>query len=452
MKWLYRILKFLGVLIVVILLFLIVSIIPIKDSSLEDAEGYKKSLASIEQWQFTADEDTLTPFKVGWAKENITPEEVSPMAGYRYRSAFDAVHDSLFCRVFVFKKGEVKAALVTVDLLIFPPSVITSLKERLKQTAWKFDELYLSASHTHNGAGNWAKGAYGLFVSGGYEQAYVDRISKSIISAIHQAEANVTEGKMGMNVLEAPDLVRNRLTDKGKENAQFKWIKFETEDSTKAILASFTAHPTTISSKHHMLSNDYPYYLENYLLQNSDIEMAAFFAGPMGSHGPEGQKGGAEDYFSLPKKIGESLGKMVLKQWDSVPITSPNSLSIDKVPIYLEDLHIRVLPALRTRGWLFEALTEPQDLYIDVLKIDALTMLSTPCDFSGELVLDMEKKIQHQNIMINNFNGGYVGYITPDKYYFEVAKPETMEMNWLGPNNGSMMSDFLLKILEKTEN
>ena len=452
MKWLLKILKIIGVLTAVLLLFLVFSVEPVEDASDEFLSAYDKSLNSIAEWDFEITKDTAQPFKIGWAKASIMPKQVSPMAGYRYRSAFQSVHDSLFCRAFVLKKGDIKAAMVTLDMLIFPPAVVAELKNKLQETTWQLDELYLSATHTHNGTGNWAKGAYGIFVSGGFDQDYVVSIAKAIAKAIENAEKSAQIGQMGIGSCEAPNFVRNRLIQEGLENSQLKWIRFAKESGAEAALISFTAHPTTISSKHHVISNDYPHFLEKYLLQNSHLEMAAFFAGPMGSHAPEGQKGGASDYFALPAKIGEGLAKKVLQDWNKADFFSPTSLSVDQVPIYLEDLHIRFLPKWRTRAWLFKALTEQQDLYIDVLQIDSLTFLSTPCDFSGELAIDINQSLSAQRkLMIHNFNGGYIGYITPDQYYHNISKPETMEMNWVGPKNGSYMSDLILKILDKTK-
>ena len=46
-------------------------------------------------------------------------------------------------------------------------------------------------------------------------------------------------------------------------------------------------------------------------------------------------------------------------------------------------------------------------------------LLGTPCDFSGEFVADFKPLIAKQgvNLMITSFDGGYIGYVTPDRYY-----------------------------------
>ena len=46
-------------------------------------------------------------------------------------------------------------------------------------------------------------------------------------------------------------------------------------------------------------------------------------------------------------------------------------------------------------------------------------IVGIPADFSGELVEPIKKSISNNklNLIINSFNGGYVGYITDDKWY-----------------------------------
>ncbi|MEM1134648.1 MAG: neutral/alkaline non-lysosomal ceramidase N-terminal domain-containing protein [Bacteroidota bacterium] len=451
MKLLKGILKVFSGFLLIIIVFLAISIQPVQEQDFNDTDYFGKTTAAINTFQWNASNDTVTPLEVGWASGNIMPEGISPMAGYRYRGAFEEVHDSLYCRVFVLEKGEVKAALIELDLLIFPPSVTQKLKTKLASTHWKFEELYLSASHTHSGVGNWAAGLYGIFVSGGYDEGYVEKITNTILTALGKAYQEKQESHFGYKEIAVPEYVRNRLTDEGTVNDQLKLIKFVREDSSQAALVSYTAHPTTISSRYLAISNDYPYYLMREIIQHEPIDFCAFFAGAMGSHGPTGQKGKAGTWFQLPETIGKGLAKKVVVTWDSIQLAAPKTFAVGKIPLYFDDLHIRVSKELRTRNWLFEAVAGEQLMDISLLQIGNLTMLSTPFDFSGELALQLEEEMPlGRHLMINNFNGAYIGYITPDDYYHRIKRPETMEMNWLGPQNGSYVMEILSEILEKT--
>ena len=74
---------------------------------------------------------------------------------------------------------------------------------------------------------------------------------------------------------------------------------------------------------------------------------------------------------------------------------------------------------------------------------------------SGELVDPLEKSISNNtlNLMINSFNGGYVGYITDDKWYDrkDIKTYETYTMNWYGPYNGNYFSDLIKILIKKNE-
>ena len=49
------------------------------------------------------------------------------------------------------------------------------------------------------------------------------------------------------------------------------------------------------------------------------------------------------------------------------------------------------------------------------------------------------------NLIITTFNGGYMGYITPDEYY-DKHFHEVREMNWYGPGNGKYFDELITKI------
>ena len=96
-----------------------------------------------------------------------------------------------------------------------------------------------------------------------------------------------------------------------------------------------------------------------------------------------------------------------------------------------------------------------RDRYINYLRIGDLVIVGTPSDFSGELVGQIEKSISNNelNLMINSFNGGYVGYITDDKWYdrTDINTYETYTMNWYGPYNGAYFSKLIKEIIKKNE-
>ena len=83
-----------------------------------------------------------------------------------------------------------------------------------------------------------------------------------------------------------------------------------------------------------------------------------------------------------------------------------------------------------------------------MLRIGDLVMLGTPCDFSGEFNASIDSVAHHHGLktMVTSFNGGYIGYVTPGKYY-DVDHYETQLMNWYAPGTGDYIRDCLEKIM-----
>jgi neutral ceramidase len=73
--------------------------------------------------------------------------------------------------------------------------------------------------------------------------------------------------------------------------------------------------------------------------------------------------------------------------------------------------------------------------------------ITTPCDFSGEFALQLKNSLASYGYMANvsSFNGGYVGYIVPGRYfYLDEYEPHTM--GWFGPNMGEYTMDVMRQI------
>ena len=52
--------------------------------------------------------------------------------------------------------------------------------------------------------------------------------------------------------------------------------------------------------------------------------------------------------------------------------------------------------------------------------------------------------------MVTSFDGGYIGYVTPDRYY-DRATYETRDMNWFGPYNGNYFKEMMVGLLNKID-
>jgi hypothetical protein len=168
-----------------------------------------------------------------------------------------------------------------------------------------------------------------------------------------------------------------------------------------------------------------------------------FMAGAVGSHAPMSMTNGDEKINTMADRLSQAVPKV---RWVEIPASG---LKMVRIPLLLGKQQIKVLPGWRVREWLSLPLLGESNPSLTLVKIGNLVMLGTPCDFSGMLTNPIYKKAVEKNIhvMVTSFNGGYIGYITPDEYY-DLEKYETQTMNWYGPGNGTYLQQCLIRMLD----
>ena len=123
-----------------------------------------------------------------------------------------------------------------------------------------------------------------------------------------------------------------------------------------------------------------------------------------------------------------------------------SSLVMKRVPLLLGDPQVKISGDWKLRTWMFRSAFGEYDHFLTVLRIGDVVMLGAPCDFSGEFSASLDSTAREQNLkaIVTSFNGGYIGYVTPEKYY-DVNHYETRLMNWYAPGTG----EYIKKCMEK---
>lgn len=380
--------------------------------------------------------------KVGWTKVNITPSTSMPMVGYVPRDHFDSVHDSLYARIMVIENGSFRAAMINVDLLIFPPS----LRNRIVEKTDKSTFLYLSATHTHNGVGGWDPSFGGQFIGGKFSEEYVDAIADKISLAIRNTPTQNTS--MRYWEADASDLIENRLNvDTGRIDGKLRGIKLDRVDSTSAMLFISSAHATSISSKLLELSADYPGKTIERLEQQHNFVM--FMSGMVGSHrfrwAPE------PNYEFIDIISSKLVARIDTARYDSA-MTAP-AIRSAHVPVEFGPAQLRIDKNWKINNWAFQLLFNKLKGELTYLEFGNVIFIGTPCDFSGEIYavdsLESYASGHGKHLIITSFNGDYAGYITYDKHYEVSSKEEINALNWVGPYYGEYFSTMIKKLVAK---
>jgi len=400
---------------------------------------------------------------VGFGRVSITPtfgaeqenpgegifKEI-PLAGFGSRkgSYASGIHDSLFVKVVTIRVREQLLVLIGSDMLIVPPNISEGVTRVVgDRIGLKREQLVFSATHTHSGVGAWSEGYVGKEFAGDYNPGVVDWLVQQFSEAIENAVEDLQPGQIGSGSFKAPELIKNRLVgENGEENSEFIFVVVNQNSGKRALLGSFGAHATSLGDWNMQTSGDYPGFWQR-KLEREGIDMAVFFAGSMGSHtySSKGEK------FEKSAYLGEALADRVLNGMAQTELKDSIGLSFITLGMDLPEFHIRVSDGLRLNPVIGRKLFPPiGDVYIQAARIGDLIWVTTPCDFSGEMSIGYKSAMHNEGYraLVTSFNGAYVGYIIPGKYY-HLNEYESRLMSWYGPNMGPYTDEIIQRMTQK---
>ncbi|MEM8967880.1 MAG: neutral/alkaline non-lysosomal ceramidase N-terminal domain-containing protein [Bacteroidota bacterium] len=378
-------------------------------------------------------------FKVGWGKRNITPSQPTHLMGYGWKGNYQQVHDSLWVRSLVFQLDTLTIGLVTYDLMLAPPLVVRQVQTAL--TGSDIDHLYFSATHTHKGYGGWEQGLGREIISGWHDDDLVQSLVNKTIASLQDAYQQALPSTIAYAQFNLDSLVNNRLIKNGEVEPFLRIIYFRRQDSSQAILSSFSAHATFVTSKSKDLSADYPGELVRQLEASQSVDFALFAAGAVGSHSPH--KPGVFSYQKL-QTYANRLATPLLQAIDGVAYDSADQLSFSEIELPLGEAQLRITSNWRVRPSWFQQILGRQKPTVSFLQLGEITLVGTPGDFSGLLYPRIES--EGKPLIVTSFNGEYIGYLIPSEYY-HLNHRETRSINWYGPYTGDYTTEIINKYL-----
>ncbi len=152
-----------------------------------------------------------TPFKAGFAEEDITPDVGSEAPGGYGKAYHKSLHDPCKVRAAVFDDGKNRVALVGLDALFVHRQTVLHVRKAISQkTGIPEGSILLGASHSHS-SGPMAgvmPGEYDhasrLVQKLAYEQStaadpkYLDKVEKAIVEAVCRADASRVAARAGV--------------------------------------------------------------------------------------------------------------------------------------------------------------------------------------------------------------------------------------------------------------
>ena len=117
-------------------------------------------------------------------------------------------------------------------------------------------------------------------------------------------------------------------------------------------------------------------------------------------------------------------------------------------------LTTRLTDGLRLRPWVAARLLPVHGRsFIQVFRLQNTVWISTPCDFSGELALNIKDWLRPRGYkaVITSFNGDYIGYVIPSRYY-HLNGYEPREMSFFGPNVPDYFDELIRTMAQEVAN
>ena len=397
------------------------------------------------------------PFLSGFAKTNITPTVVKgvadpkkgefntiKMAGFGDGQIAVGVHDSIFAKAVAVEVEGKEIVFVSADMILIPEAVVLEVEENLKDQISR-KSLFFGATHTHSSIGNCIPGFVGKSFGGDFQPEVVRWLSDKFTQLIRQVLEDKRPAKIASGYKHVPNLVRNRIIgETGRLNDKLNMLSIVQDNGKNAAIAMYAAHATTIATWNDKYSGDYPGYFQRSLERNG-VDLALFFAGTVGSHTNKGEG----EKFEKAQYVGETLAdsaKVLLNQmvYDSTLVMAAvtSELEIPKLQAFYVSDRRRFSPFMGS-----QLLTEMKSIYLQGIKLNDFIWIAMPYELSGEYGIDLKNALELKgyNSALTSFNGQYLGYIVPQKYYYYDTY-EARLMGWYGPSMGDYLMELNFKL------
>ncbi|KPQ20173.1 MAG: Neutral/alkaline non-lysosomal ceramidase [Algoriphagus marincola HL-49] len=446
MNWKSIFITFGKVLLGIFLFLLLVAIFTltrVDRSPIENQDFYQNTLQSLQDLPIESTQGDF--WLAGWGKANMTPDQPIDLVGYAPRGAYDFVQDSSFVKSIVLSNGKSSIAWLNLELLIVHPYLAKSIESAVKKTFPELSQVIFTATHTHSGMGGYMPGPVGELAFGGFQEEIVQMISEKSLEAISKAKMEMDTVSITYRKANAGELLANRFIKDGPTDPFTRQLIFTQKSGQKATLITYSAHATCLSSKFMGLSGDYPFYLMKNL-EEKEFDFALFASGTVGSHRPIAPGNQVMDIQEYAFQL-DSVNRLKMTRYATIRNTS---LKNARLNIQLREPHLRISDNWRIRPWLFDRLVGDTNAHFDITQIGNTLLISSSGEISGVFYKKWEKLAESKglNLIITTFNGGYIGYITPDDLYDEHFH-EVREMNWYGPGNGTYFDVLITMIIEK---
>jgi len=370
----------------------------------------------------------------GVAKVDLTPppEMKVALGGYGERMSKPAVgvHDRVWAKALVLAQGDRKFALVTADVLGFPPRFKDAVMARLAGEGWRADQVLLLASHTHTSFDLMALhpgNKFNIPQIGIFQKALFERVADALATVIREANQKLTLVVAGSTTVSVPDRNRNRRGGLTAHDTDLTVTRVDTRAGQPlAVLVNWTAHPTFMDAQDMLFSGDWPGHLQRTveaLVGQGAVTM--FYNGAEGDQSPT-PPAGTDSHWERAERYGRDMGIRAWRIWEKIkphPVEEfswhTETIALPKIawhPDFMKTGGAEYGLNESTIGGLLEAL-QPTQTHSTAFRFGDLVILGVPGEMAAELGITLKQQARDLTgakcVTIGGLADEWVSYILP---------------------------------------
>jgi hypothetical protein len=407
----------------------------------------------------------------GVANVDLTPPLGMKVAlgGYGARMSKPAVgvHDKVWAKALVLAKGDRKFALVTADVLAFPPQFKGAVMERLASDGWSADQIMLLPSHTHTSFDMMAlhpDNKFGIPQVGVFHKELFEHTAEHLARSVREAGGKLRPVFAGSTTVSVPDRNRNRRKGLTAHDTDLTVTRVDTRDGKPlAVLVNWTAHPTFMDEEDMLFSGDWPGHLQRTMeaLIGPGV-VAMYYNGAEGDQSPT-PPADAGSRWERAERYGRDMGVQAWRVWERIRPHEVKEFTWHTETILLPKItwHPDFMKSGGAEYGLNETMIggllgalQPTQTRCTAFRLGDLVILGVPGEMAAELGLEIKSKargITGANcVSIGGLADEWVSYILPAQEWRKGGYEASV--SFYGETLGSTMVEGVVRAAKGLKN
>jgi hypothetical protein len=376
--------------------------------------------------------------QAGVSRVDVTPplSMKASLGGYGERNSKPAegVHDRVWIKCVVLSDGESRLALVTADVLGFPPPVRAAVVEKLKRANPAVDEVLLLPSHTHTSFDIFAlhpKNIFRIPQIGLFQQEAFDHVVAKLVEAIVLANQRLVPIQVGTGRITLAGWNRNR---RGAAFSDPDFTLTRIDDlagKPLAVLVFWPAHPTFLSAREMLFSGDWPGHLQRGLESLIGRGVTVLYAnGAQGDQSPTPRPQSGDSNWEKAEHYGRDLAVHAHGLWQKVIPSEQATLSWKRCTFELPP-RVRHTDFFKIGGAEYGILEKGLDVMLQSLfpsqtqslavRLGDLMIVGVPGEMTAELGMEVKRRVKEASVskyvVIGGLADEWVSYMLSAKEY-----------------------------------